>query len=427
MRATTPLILLACLAGLPAAAQPVTARPTSETQVVVRGGTGDQDVALWPNPATPIQSLIVVADSNVGLTTYRLDGSEFEVIQSDGIAFGVDVRSGFALPGASVPLVVVANGTAQALTAYVVDPVTLRLRRVDTGTLRVTNFDPRSVALYRSAANSRLYAFAANAAGTVQQFELRSNTDGGVEGTPVRDFAVGGAISGAVADDGQGALFVAQQNVGIWRYSAEPDGGVGRTAVATAGQGNLATPLGGLALYPLPDGDGYLLAASTGGDQVVVYRRQPPHTPVGTFRVDATANGNIDQVTGPRSVTASSVALGPSFPGGLVAVHDTLNAPAQNHKLVSWSEVANAFSPPLRINGQAGNTDGGTADGGTRDGGTTDGGATDGGTKPGGGTIGGGGSIDPDDTGCNCAAASVPGTVLFVLVGLALRGRRRRC
>jgi 3-phytase len=183
--------------------------------------------------------------------------------------------------------------------------------------------------------------------------------------------------------------------------------------VATAGQGGLTAPLGGLALYPLPDGQGYLLASSAGGDQIVVFQRQPPHNQVGTFRVEATANGDIDQVTGTRSLTASSVTMGTSFPGGLVAVHDALNSPAQNHKLVAWRDVANAFTPPLRINGQASSTDGGVADGGTDGGG-------------GGPNIpGGGGTIDPSDTGCNCATASVSGTVLFVLMGLALRGRRR--
>jgi 3-phytase len=138
---------------------------------------------------------------------------------------------------------------------------------------------------------------------------------------------------------------------------------------------------------------------------------------VGSFRIDATTSGDIDEVTGTRSIEATSVPLGTAFPGGLVAVHDALNAPAQNHKLVSWSNVANAFSPPLRINGQAGTPDGGTTDGGA-----------DGGSTPGGGNLpGGGGTIDPEDSGCSCAAASVPGTILIVLVGLALRGRRRRC
>jgi len=95
MRATPCLILLACLASLSAAAQAVTTRPTGETQVVVRGGAGDQDVALWPNSANPAQSLLVVTDSTGVLTTYRMDGTEFEVFQGE-VVFGVDVRDGGA-------------------------------------------------------------------------------------------------------------------------------------------------------------------------------------------------------------------------------------------------------------------------------------------------------------------------------------------
>jgi len=418
MRATPPLILLACLASLPAVAQPASVRPAGETQVVVRGGAGDQDVALWPNSANPAQSLLVVADSTVGLTTYRLNTTEeLEVLQGE-VAFGVDVKEGFALPGGSVPLVVVANGARQALTAYVVDTVTLRLRRVDTDTLRVTNFDPRVVALYR-AANGQVHAFAADSGGTVQQFELRANATGGVEGTAVRTFEVGGAVSGMVADDLQGVLFVAQQNQGIWRYSAESNGGTARTAVASAGQGALAAPLGGLALYSINASGGYLLAASTSGDNVVVYGRQPPHDPVGSFRVIVNATGTIDAVTGPRSIEASSRALGTTYPTGIAIVHDTLNSPAQNHKLVAWRDLAVAFNPPLAENRADGGSDGGVLDGGT-DGGT----GRDGGTTTG---PGNGGTIDPDpESGCGCATASVSGTVLFVLLGLALRGRRRQ-
>jgi 3-phytase len=414
MRAQTCLVLFVLLMGLSAAAQqPVSVQPSVETQPVVRGGTASQDVALWVNSGTPGQSLLLVADSTVGLVTFGLNGGEQQALLSDGVAYGVDVRDGFSLPGGTATLVVVANGTVQALTAYVVDPLTLQLRRVDTGNLTVANFSPRSVTLYRSAVNGALYAFMSNAAGTMQQVELRPMTDGGVEGIPVRNFAVGGAVVGAVADDQQGFLFVVQQNTGIWRYNAEPGANDARTSVATAGA-PLTAPLGGVSLYPLPNGTGYLLAASAGGDQVVVYDRRPPHASLGSFAV--VQDGGIDAVQAPATVEASSRVLGPNFPAGLVAVHDAINDPIQNDKLVSWLAVANAFSPPLSATSPA---DGGTADGGT-----------DGGDGGGGGAGGGGGGgttfpVEPD-SGCNCAAASVPGTLLFVLAGLALLRRRRQ-
>jgi 3-phytase len=419
MRFPTPLVVLVALAALPVGAQPVDVRPAAETQVIVRGGSATTDIAFWPNSGNASRSLLVVADSAVGVVTYGLDGEEVQALQSDGVAWGVDVRSGFDLPGGSVPIVVVANGTLQSLTAYVVDPVTRGLRRVDTGSLRVAGFEPRSVTLYRSPSTDRLYAFMASATGNMQQLELRSLTDGGVEGVSVRSFVVGGAVVGAVADDQQGALFVAQQNTGIWRYSAEPDGGTRRTTVATANDGVLTAPLGGLALYTLDSGEGYLLAASEGGDQVAVYNRFPPHASEGSFRV--VADAGIDAVTGPRALEATPLPLGTSFPGGLVALHDAINDPIQNYKLVSWNELASTFSPPLQVN-NPGSTDGG-ADGGTSDGGT------DGGRDGGGGTVGpppGGTTFPPGEDGCGCTAASVPGTVFLVVAGLVLLGRRRR-
>ncbi|MBN1203647.1 MAG: phytase [Myxococcaceae bacterium] len=416
MRIHTPLVLLVLLAGLPVGAQPVSVLPAGETQPVVRGGNATQDVALWPNSADAGQSLLFVADSAVGLSVFRLDGTEQQALLSDGVAYGVDVRAGFALPGGNTPLVVVANGTLQALTAYVVDPLSLGLRRVDVGTLDVANFSPRTVTLYRSAASGTLYAFMSDTTGTMQQLELRSLQDGGVDGLPVRSFEVGSAVSGAVADDQQGFLFVAEQNQGIWRYSAEPDAGTMRTSVGTA-TAPLTAPLGGLALQAFSDGQGYLLAASAGGDQIVVYGRRPPHSSMGTFRVDQ--DGGLDAVTGPSSIEASSLALGPDFPAGLVAVQDAINETVSNHKLVSWVAVASAFSPPLQVG-----VDGGASpDGGAPDAGATADAGGDGGT---GYLPGMGPSVPTEDNGCGCGAASVPGALLLVLAGLALRGRRRQ-
>lgn len=416
MRVHTRLVLPLLFVGLAAVAQPVIVQPAVETQPVVRGGTPTQDTALWINSGTPAQSLLLVADSTVGLLSFGLNGGERQALLSDGVAYGVDVRDGFSLPGGTAPLVVVANGTINALTAYVVDPLSLQLRRVDTGNLGVANFSPRTVTLYRSAVNGVLYAFMSNPAGSVQQVELRPETDGGVAAVPVRTLNVGGTVVGTVADDQQGYLFVVQQNTGILRFSAEPTANTNSTAVATVGA-PLTAPLGGVSLYTLPNGTGYLLAASAGGDQVVVYDRRPPHSALGSFAL--VQDGGIDRVDNPSLVEATARYVGPDFPGGLVAVHDAINDPMQNDKLVPWTSVANAFNPVLAVNPAP--TDGGVADGGTD-------GGTDGGSNGGGGGIGGGGPSFPvePDSGCGCATASVPGTLLLGLAGLALLRRRRQ-
>ena len=58
------------------------------------------------------------------------------------------------------------------------------------------------------------------------------NGAGAVDATRVRGpWGVGGAVEACVADDELGHLYLAAEDVGIWKYGAEPDAGSGRTLV----------------------------------------------------------------------------------------------------------------------------------------------------------------------------------------------------
>ncbi|ADO73793.1 myxosortase-dependent phytase-like phosphatase [Stigmatella aurantiaca] len=409
MRIPRLLKLLVALGGLPVAAQPVEVSPVRETQAVNGVSGGSPEGALWRDGTFPDRSLFITADPTLGVVTYQLDGGEREVINSSGVAYAVDVIDGFPLAGGTTPLIVVANGTSRSLTAYVVDPTQLVLRPVDASALRLPNFDPRTVNLYRSSASGKVYAFTANPGGTLQQLELTPYEDGGIGGESVRSFEVGGSISGVVVDAEQRALYVSVPDTGIWRFPAEPtDTSPGTIAVGVGG----TNPPAGLGLYTVNAQDGYLLATSGGSDEIAVYDRQPPYSQVGSFTVSET--NTTDRVDRPLYVEVSSLPLGNSFPQGFVAVHDAINSPSQNYKFVSWADVSKAFSPPLRVRGAPENPDGGSPDGG-------DGGSPDGSTG-----VGPGGGGRPVDDGCGCSSASMPGMALLALVGLAWGGRRRR-
>jgi len=415
MRILMSLILFALLAPLAAGAQVVEVRPTLETQPgVLATGTQAVDVGLWINPLNPAQSLLLVADTSSGLVTFTLEGSEFQLIATEGVVSGVDVKEGIRVAGAVQPLVVTANRTLNGLIPYVIDPQSRVVTRVDPNqVVRATSFSHESVTLYRSAGSGRLYAFTGNTSGAapaVVQMELNVNQDGGVSGTEVRRIPLDSPATGLVADDEQGFVFIAERNHGISRIPAQPDTGTGRTFVVSVTGGLLGTPVGGVALYRAGGSEGYLVVANTSADTFLLFNRQPPHAPVGSFRLGQ--DGGIDAVTGPRSLELTSRGLGPLFPEGLLIAHDDVNAPVENYKLTSWASVANAFNPPLiNVGTQA---DGGTPDAG-QDGGPI---SSPGGPLP---TL----PLDDPSNGCNCSAASVPGIVLVTLLGLAL-GRRRR-
>ncbi len=424
MRSRTFLSLAVLLLGLPALAQQtVQVRPTQETQGVLGGGaTVVQGAAVWVHPTDPANSLLLVADNQTGLLIYGLDGILRAQI-SEGAALGVDVQEGVPLGGISQQLVVVANQSLQGLVAYLVDPTTLAFRRAGLATINTAGFAPNSVALYVSPTTGRVFAFAGSATGTLWQFELTATqSDAGTTSNLVRTLNVGGPVAGLAVDDAQGALYVVQQNAGIWQYGAEPGAADTRTAVVNVGGGGLVQPLGGVALYSASGGRGYLLAVNGGADAVRVHDRASTHTFRGSFTV--VTDGGIDAVENPRHIAVTNRALGARFPLGLVAIHDGANVGGtENFKLVPWEALASRFTPNLLVDtggGGGGATDGGTADGG--------GGSEPVVTAP--PPLGPPGSL-PDDmalgeSSCNCSSVSVSGSVLFVLAGVMLLSRRRR-
>jgi 3-phytase len=421
VRSRTFLALAVLLIGLPALAQQtVQVRPSAETQPVLGTGAVVQGAALWVHPTDPSNSLLLVADGQTGLLVYQLDGTQRTLI-AEGAALGVDVQEGFRVGGISQPLVMVANQSLQGLVAYIVDPTTLGFRGAGMVPIATQGFNPNSVALYASPTTGRFYAFAGTATGAVWQFELVAQADGGAAPNLVRTFNVGGPVVGLAVDDAQRALYVVEQDVALWRYGAEPDAADNRTAVDVVTGGRLVQP-GGVALYTASGDGGYLLAANRGADAVLIYDRSPSaQTFRGSFVL--VQDGGIDAVERPRHVVVSNRALGSRFPRGMVAVHDSLNTAAnENFKLVPWPDIATGFSPALLVD------TGAPPDGGTPDGGGADGGE---GFPPIGQPPGGPGQVPPGSgpggsSGCTCASASVPGTVLFVLAGGLLLSRRRR-
>jgi 3-phytase len=271
----------------------------------------------------------------------------------------LDLRPGFPLEGrfstgephASVDLLGVVNESDAGLTFYKINPHSTPAGRLEhvgadlaDSTLALAAAEPYGGCLYRSA-SGRYHFFVTWKDGTLVQVELRGGR--GVSGRVVRRLAVGGQLEACVADDEQGARYVGEEKVGIWRYGAEPEDGEARALVDRVGSGTgLVADVEGLGLHRRSDGGGYLFAAaqSSGADtRFVVYDRLGDNAWRGTFRVRGTDSTDGLDVTG--------APLGPLFPRGLLVVHDARPAPSR-HRLVGLERVAaplglvlDAFNP----------------------------------------------------------------------------------
>ena len=161
---------------------------------------------------------------------------------------------------------------------------------------------------------------------------------------------MGSQTEGCVADDETGDLYVGEEGFGIWKYSAEPDGGDTRSAVALVEDGILTDDIEGLSILYGPDGGGYLLASNQGADSYALYRREGEHEFLGLFHVVADEATGIDGASETDGLDVTSANLGPAFPHGVFVVQDGRNITPedrQNFKLVPWESIAEAFGLPL--------------------------------------------------------------------------------
>lgn len=329
--------------------------PALETEPVRTSGDAADDVAIWVHRSDPARSRIIATDKRRGMVVFDLDGAIVQEVESEGVN-NVDIVRGFPVGDRAVDLAVGSARSGNSIAIYRVDDATGLLGDVAARVITVDGGSVYGLCAGRGFASGAAYVYVSTNDDYIHQFRLFER-DGRVDAERVRRFGVGGHAEGMVVDAARNALFVAEEDVGIWRYEAEPawilrgkaerhpelsssEAGK-RTLIAKVGEDDLAADIEGLAIYPNGDG-GYLLAASQGNSVFAVFDRAPPHAHVVSFRIGA--SGSIDKVSGTDGIEATAVALGARFPRGVLVVQDDENAGGnQNFKVVDWREIEAAL------------------------------------------------------------------------------------
>jgi 3-phytase len=347
--------------GLVALAVPVAGAdfdvlPTLETPPAPSGGDAADDAAIWVHPTDRSLSVVVGTDKDPsdsgtgGLIVYDLSGAVLSSVTGFR-ANNVDLRYNFPLGAGVVDLIATTDRSNDQIAFYSLDAGTRTLGAV--GTLATGFADPYGIALYRSPVSGKFYVFASEEAaanrGTIKQWEL-SGGGGVVTGALVRSWDVGtSSVEGLVADDQHGFLYLGEEDVGIWRYGAEPTAGTGtgdRFQVdSTSGGGDLTADVEGLTLFQRRDGGGYLIASSQGESEFNLYERTGSNARVGSLRIIANAGAGVDGVSDTDGVEVVSTGLGGAFASGLLVVQDGVNtSPSEgtDFKYVDWADLVTA-------------------------------------------------------------------------------------
>lgn len=340
---STALVALPARAAITTIATTVTA--TVETEPVPHSGDSADDPAIWIHPTDPAQSTFIGTDKHGGLAVYDLAGIQLQYLP-DGDLNNVDLRDGFPLSEHAVTLVTAGNRSNDSLAMYRVDPATRRLESVAARTIRT--LPVYGSCMYHSAVTGRFYTFVNSEAGDVEQWELFATPGNRVDARKVRSFAVGSQTEGCVADDTAGALYIAEEAVGIWKYRAEPDAGTARTKVDSAGGGHLVADIEGLTIADTGNGAGYVIASSQGDNSYAVYTRTGNNAYLGSFRI--VDGKGIDGTSDTDGIDVTTANLGPAFPRGAFVAQDGSNdGGRQNFKLVPLDQIikpADTSSPP---------------------------------------------------------------------------------
>lgn len=325
--------------------------PTVETVPVESAGDAADDPAIWANPADPAASLVVATDKKSGLYLYDMQGRVLQHLP-DGKMNNVDLRSDFMLGGRPIVLVAASDRTHKAIGLYQLDTEARRLVNIADGVQPTEQGDPYGLCMYRSPRSGKTYVFINDSNGEKRQWELIDAGNGRVRAERVRDFAFESQVEGCVADDVSGTLFVDEEDVAVWRLSAEPDGGTDRAVVQrVVDNPALKDDLEGIGLYDLGDGRGYLIASSQGNNTYAVYRREGDHEYLGSFAVVANGPAGIDGISETDGLDVSSANLGPGFEHGALIAQDGRNMlpmALQNYKYVPWQAIAEALDLEMR-------------------------------------------------------------------------------
>lgn len=329
MRAVLPAVLLLAACAPPAVTPGVkTASITADAETVAVKNSDDaaDDAAIWRNAANPAGSLIVGTDKQAGLYVYGLDGRVRHFLDA-GRVNNVDLAD---TPAGIIVAASDRNDEAHAhIGLFRLDPVTARLQPL--GRVPAGRGEAYGLCLWETP--GALTAFIVTKDGSIRQVELDPAS---ASGRIVRSMKLASQSEGCVVDQRTARLYVAEEDVGIWRFDARDNGSLRPVKIASVDGERLFDDVEGLAIAAEGPGNGGWLVASSQGDNAYALWRLSDGQFAGRFRVVDGFVGGTEETDGIAVLTGD---FGPAFPDGLMVAQDGKNQPAQNFKLVGWGKI----------------------------------------------------------------------------------------
>jgi 3-phytase len=205
--------------------------------------------------------------------------------------------------------------------------------------------EPMGIALYRRPSDGSIYAIVGRKNGPrkgyLWQYRLFTDDKGRVRGEKVRefgDYSGTSEIEAIAVDDEAGFVYYADEDDCIRKWHADPDHPGAANEVMRFGAGGFRGNREGIAIYPLPDGEGYIICTDQLQDNAEyrIYDRKDPS------KLLKVVSGGADSTDG---IDATPSYLGKEFERGMLIA---MNSSGRNFLVYRWAEVADTGSPKLK-------------------------------------------------------------------------------
>jgi len=345
------LVCAAGLLGLFAAAcetrpasglAPVAVPASAETAST--GGEGDaaDDPAFWRAP-DPANSRILGTDKDVGLYVYDLAGETLQFLEI-GRMNNIDVAYGFDAGGEAVDIAVATDRTRIGLMVFFLDRDTGQVSQAPGGAIPHYFDDPYGLCLWERGDGQVDVFFTEDDTGRMSQMRLGFE-NGAMTAEEVRAFSLGSITEGCAVDARTETVYMAEETVGVWRFSADPAAGDDRAMVAPIDGEALVADAEGVAIWPDADHGDRLVVSSQGDSAYAVFDLETGAF-LGRFEI---SGGDIDRTTETDGIEVHAQAL-PGYPDGVfLAQDDAEDSGGQNFKIVDLGAIRAAltdWAPP---------------------------------------------------------------------------------
>ncbi|MGR6502217.1 phytase [Shewanella sp. Koi 1] len=305
-----------------------------------RPGDTMDDPAIWVHPTQPEKSLVLGTNKRWGLLSFNMRGEQVQALPSGRIN-NVDLRQQVMLGGKKRDIAVATLRDNDSLAFYEIDAE----GKLNEYPNQATNMlDIYGMCLYQDA--DTLYVFANEKSGRIAQYRVDWQANGPSIAL-VRDIHTPSQVEGCVVDEAQHALFIGEEDKGIWRFNAKANGGTQGELIIKA-EGDLVADVEGISLYQGATIHGkkqdLLVVSSQGDNSYLLYQAQPPYAQLGKFRLGVNLNGmengretSIDgsSETDGLAVTHLSVGTG-AWQQGMLVVQDGHNHLPDNNQSFKW-------------------------------------------------------------------------------------------